>query len=93
MTELLSLAAVLACTLFAGAAIYINLVEHPARLSCGTQIAATEWKPSYQRATWMQATLAVVAAFCGLGLWLRGAGLLWLWGAVLIFAVVPSPLW
>jgi hypothetical protein len=92
MTELLSLAAVLACTCFAGAAIYINLVEHPARLSCGTEIAAMEWKPSYQRATWMQAPLAMIAAFAGVGLWMQGFGPLWLWGAILIFSVVPFTL-
>jgi uncharacterized membrane protein len=92
MTELLSLIAVLACTLFGGAAIYINLVEHPARLSCGTELAATEWKPSYERATRMQASLAIVAAIAGAVLWLRGSGPLWLWGASLIFAVVPFTL-
>jgi len=43
--------ATLACAMFAGAAIYINLVEHPARMSCGTEVAATEWAPSYKRAT------------------------------------------
>jgi len=34
--------AVLACGLFTGAAIYINLVEHPARMQCGVEIAVTE---------------------------------------------------
>jgi Domain of unknown function (DUF1772) len=92
MTELLSLAAVLACTLFSGAAIYINLVEHPARLSCGTELAVAEWKPSYERATRMQASLAIVAAIGGAVLWLRGSGPLWLWGALLIFTVVPFTL-
>jgi hypothetical protein len=33
--------------LFAGAAIYINAVEHPARLSCGTDLALREFAPSY----------------------------------------------
>ena len=56
------LTAVLACTLFTGASIYINLVEHPARLSCGTEVAATQWAPSYKRATVMQVSLAVTAA-------------------------------
>ena len=34
------------CGLFAGAALYINLVEHPARMSCGVEIALREWEPS-----------------------------------------------
>ncbi len=57
--------AVLSCTLFAGAAIYINLVEHPARMSCGTKIAATVWAPSYKRATLMQAPLAILSFLAG----------------------------
>jgi hypothetical protein len=44
--------------LFSGAAIYINAVEHPARLSCGTELAVREFAPSYRRATAMQASLA-----------------------------------
>jgi anthrone oxygenase-like protein len=39
---------------FTGAAIYVNLVEHPARMGCGTKIALTEWVPSYTRAAVMQ---------------------------------------
>jgi Domain of unknown function (DUF1772) len=31
--------AVLAATLFTGAAIYINVAEHPARMECGTAVA------------------------------------------------------
>jgi hypothetical protein len=34
--------ATLVCAIFAGAAIYINLVEHPARMSCGTEVALAE---------------------------------------------------
>ena len=71
MDDGLTLIAVLSCTLFAGAAIYINLVEHPARLSCGTEIAARQWAPSYKRATVMQASLAVVAGVAGLVRWLQ----------------------
>jgi hypothetical protein len=81
--------AVLATALFAGAAIYINLVEHPARMSCSTELAATVWAPSYQRATVMQASLAIIATLAGLASWILGAGLPWLAGALLIFAVVP----
>jgi hypothetical protein len=92
MADILTLIATLACVLFAGAAIYINLVEHPARLSCGTEIAARQWAPSYQRATVMQASLAVVAGVAGLVRWLQSGRVVWLWGAAAILAVVPVTL-
>lgn len=81
--------AVLSCSFFAGAAIYINVAEHPARLECGTELAATVFGPSYRRAAVMQASLALVAAISGLIVALNGDSLLWYIGAVLIFSVVP----
>jgi Anthrone oxygenase len=81
--------AVLCCTLFAGAAIYISLVEHPARMACDTKTAATVWAPSYKRATVMQAPLAGLSFLAGIGAWLFGGGILWLIGAVLIGLVIP----
>jgi hypothetical protein len=81
--------AVLCCTLFAGAAIYISLVEHPARMACDTKTAATAWAPSYKRATVMQAPLAALSFLFGVGAWLFGGGILWLMGAVLIGLVIP----
>jgi hypothetical protein len=81
--------AVLSCTLFAGAAIYINLVEHPARMGCDTKTAVTVWAPSYKRATVMQASLAIVGFLAGVVAWLLGGSLLWLVGAVLLGLVVP----
>ena len=81
--------AILCCTIFAGAAVYINLVEHPARMGCGTQMAATVWAPSYQRATLMQAPLAIASFVAGIAAWALTGSLLWLIGAVLIGAVVP----
>jgi len=61
MLSVLKFIAVLAATLFAGAALYINVAEHPARMSLKTKSAAAEWAPSYRRATWMQAPLALLA--------------------------------
>jgi hypothetical protein len=84
--------AVLASTLFTGAAIYITAVEHPARLSCGTEIAATEWAPSYKRATLMQAPLAAIAGVFGIIRGLEGGSALWFWAALLIVAVIPFTL-
>ncbi len=91
-SELIELVAILACTLFTGAAIYITAVEHPARLSCGTEIALAQWAPSYKRATVMQAPLAVAAGLSGIARGAQGGGPLWVWAAMLILAVVPFTL-
>jgi hypothetical protein len=85
-------AAILTATLFSGAAIYVNLVEHPARMECGTEFAVSVFGPSYRRAAVMQALLALAASIAGIGAWLMGARLEWLLGAVLIFLVVPFTL-
>jgi len=58
--------AVVACGLFAGAAIYVSLVEHPARVGCGSELAVREFRPSYSRGAVMQASLAVVGCVAGL---------------------------
>jgi uncharacterized membrane protein len=84
--------ATLACALFAGAAIYINLVEHPARMSCGTAAAIAQWAPSYRRATWMQAPLALIGFASAVIAWLAGASAAWLIGGVLLGLVVPVTL-
>ena len=61
---------VLSCGLFAVAAVYITLVEHPARMECGTELAATEFLPSYRRAAVMQASLAAVRFVGSIAGWL-----------------------
>jgi uncharacterized membrane protein len=83
--------ATFAASLFTGASIYINLVEHPARMSCGA-LAITEFAPSYKRATVMQVLLALISFLSALAAWLMGAGLLWLIGGVLIIIVIPFTL-
>jgi hypothetical protein len=54
--------ATLASGVFAEAAVYINFVEYPARLSCGVELAVNEWRRSYMRATLMNAPLALVCS-------------------------------
>ena len=78
--------------LFAGAAIYVSLVEHPARLECGTELAATEFGPSYRRGTLMQASLAAVGLIAALVAWLQSRGVSLLIGGVLLGAVIPFTL-
>ena len=84
--------AALCAALFAGAAVYINVVEHPARMQCGNRLAVVEFAPSYRRATVMQATLAAVGTLSGIGAWLMGAPALWLAGALLLGVVIPFTL-
>jgi hypothetical protein len=71
---MLELLATLAAGLFSGASIYINLVEHPARIQCGTALAVAQWGPSYKRATVTQASLAAVGFLSATGAWCRGRG-------------------
>src|SRR5215471_7922334 len=62
----LLLASTMCAGLFCGAALYVNLVEHPARMSCGQELAVREFAPSYRRATIMQVSLALVGVVLGL---------------------------
>jgi uncharacterized membrane protein len=78
--------------IFAGACVYINFVEQPARLSCGIQLAVTEWRPSYKRATLMQAPLAVIGSASAFAAWWFERSLPWLLGGVLLLIVVPFTL-
>jgi Anthrone oxygenase len=87
--RLLEFIATLCAGIFAGAALYVTLAEHPARLSCDTRSAVSQWAPSYKRATMMQAPLAVLSLLSGILAWFLGAGTLWLCAAVLIGLVVP----
>lgn len=89
---LLQLLATLSAALFAGAAIYINVVEHPARMGLDTRSAVMQWAPSYKRATWMQAPLALASFLAGVGASLLGGSTLWLVAALFIGAVVPFTL-
>ena len=85
----LQLLATLAATLFAGAALYINVAEHPSRMSLETRLAALQWAPSYRRATRLQAPLALLSFASGTAAWLVGADVMWLVAAILMGVVVP----
>ena len=92
MRQIAEFVAVLACGLFTGAAIYVSLVEHPARMECGVEIAAAEFPPSYHRGTILQATLAAVGLISSIVAWLTGATFWWLLGGVVLGAVIPFTL-
>ncbi|WER49982.1 DUF1772 domain-containing protein [Cupriavidus sp. WKF15] len=92
MSHTLQMIAAFAAMLFAGAALYVNVAEHPARMALETRSAAQQWAPSYKRATLMQAPLALLSLPSGATAWLLGANILWLAAALLIGSVMPYTL-
>src|ERR1022692_1286412 len=92
MRHIAEFVAGLACSLFTGAAVYLSLVEHPARMECGVELAATEFAPSYRRATIMQANLAAVGLVSSIAAWFAGATFWWVVAGVLLGSVIPFTL-
>jgi hypothetical protein len=92
MIMLLDLVTLLSLGLFAGAALYVTLVENPARLRCGTARAIAEFGPSYRRGAVMQASLAAVGCLVGVADWARGHGVLPLAAGLLMAAVIAFTL-
>jgi hypothetical protein len=83
---------------FAGAACYINLVEHAARLGLEGRALLIEWKAAYRRGFALQAPLAFLGIALGILAWFQTrqpsflvAGLLmlvnWPWTLLVIMRV------
>jgi len=92
MRQIAEFVTVLTYGLFVGAAVYVSLVEHPARMECGVELAATEFPPSYRRGTILQATLAALGLLAAVAAWLAGATFWWLVGGVTLGSVIPFTL-
>jgi hypothetical protein len=74
---------------FAGAAIYVNLAEQPARLVRDDRALLAASKPSHARAKAMQANLALVSTVLGLLAGSMTGDWIWFVGAALM--LVPWP--
>ncbi len=89
LANLAELTATLSSGLFAGAAIYINLVEHPARMQTGIRPALSEFAPSYHRATVTQVSLASAGFLSALIAWWSRSDPRWLIGGGLLVSSIP----
>jgi Domain of unknown function (DUF1772) len=80
------LLALVTVSVFFGAAVYINIAEHPARLALPDAAALAEWGPAYRRGFAMQAPIAVASALLGACAWWTTGERLWGVGAVIMIA-------
>ena len=88
----LSIAALVFATLFTGAALYISLVEHPARLGLADGPLLAQWQPSYKRALPIQSGLAIAGGAAGLIVGYLSADWRWGIGSILLLANWPFTL-
>ena len=88
MLMTLKLIAMTCTALFAGAALYISLVEQPARLLASMEVALGEFRPAFPRARALQAVLAVVGGIAAGLIWWHGAGLAWLVPSLCLLPIV-----
>ncbi len=77
---------------FFGAAIYINLAQHPATIAMGGECASRFFPPMYHAASTMQIALAIGGTVLGVVTWRSSGEVLWLIGALLLVSVIPITL-
>ena len=83
------LVALVAATLFAGGALYITLVEQPARMGLEDGPLLAQWQPSYKRALPIQASLAILGGAAGGLAWYTHREWQWLAGSLFLLANWP----
>jgi hypothetical protein len=92
METLFQLITTLSAGLFAGAAIYINLVEHRARTGCGTDIAVTEFGASYKIGAVFMGSLLTAGFAAATAAWLTGSSGWWFIGGCVLVSLIPYTL-
>jgi len=77
---------------FTGAALYINVAEHPARMHLPPMEALVQWEPAYRRGVTMQGGLAVLGGACAIAGWWTTGERLWLAGGLVLLLNWPYTL-
>jgi Domain of unknown function (DUF1772) len=80
--------ALLVAALFSGAALYVSLVEQPARLGLDDASLLAEWKRSYRRGAVLQASLSLIGFGLGIVAGHQGSWL-WFFGGIVLLANWP----
>ncbi|MGD9539373.1 DUF1772 domain-containing protein [Methylocystis sp.] len=81
--------ALVAAGAFAGASLYVNYVEQPARLALSDDALIKEWEPSDHRGFIVLASLAFLAALFGFIAFREFDDMRWLLGAFIAIASWP----
>ena len=90
-----------AASIFVGAALYINIVEQPARFALDPRSIVREWVPSNRRGFVLLSVLAIISALLAYGEFAQNGDVRWLIGGTVILAswpytyyvVVPVNIW
>ena len=88
----LELLELLFATAFTAIALYVAVVEPPARLASDTAAALAQWRPSYKRAAVVQVILAAGGVISAIAAFVAGRGASVLIGGVAFALVVPFTL-
>lgn len=88
----ISILALVFAALFTGAAGYITLVEHPARLGLEDAPLLAQWQSSYSRALAIQSGLVIAGGVASIGALYLSGNLLWAFGSLVLLANWPFTL-
>ncbi len=84
--------ATFSAAVFAGGALYISIVEHPARMKAGIAVAMAEFRQMYGRAAPWQASAAAISLVAGVLSAFLTADYTWALGGLAVGAVIPFTL-
>lgn len=84
--------AIIAAGMFTGAAVYISLVEHAARLASGPPGAVAEFGASYRRGAPFMGSLLIAGIAAAAIAWMSSGNVAWFIGALVFAAPIPFTL-